>query len=159
MISQSPAPTAKFRGPILQRLLSMYLTGQFGKFLIAGGLAAMANFGSRFAFEPWLGFRGGVVAAYGVGFLTAFILNKLFVFPASGKRLREEMGWFFLFNALAFPVVLGAAIVLNAYVFGRWLPAKLAESGAHGVAIMLPVFVNFAAHKFVTFREWKGEGG
>ena len=153
MNSQSPAPIAKFRGPKLQRLLSMYLTGQFGKFLVAGGLAALANFASRFAFEPLLGFWGGVVAAYGVGFLTAFVLNKLFVFPASGKRLREEMGWFLLFNALAFPIVLGAAIMLNAYVLGRWLPPKLSETGAHGIAIMLPVFVNFAAHKFITFRD------
>jgi putative flippase GtrA len=152
MISQSPARTAKFRGPILQRLFSMYLTSQFGKFLIAGGLAALANFASRFAFETFLGFWGGVAAAYGVGFLTAFVLNKLFVFPASGKRLHEEIGWFLLFNVLAFPVVLGTAVVLNTYVLGRWLPPKLSETGAHGIAIMLPVFVNFAAHKFVTFR-------
>jgi putative flippase GtrA len=137
----------------LQRLISLYLTGQFGKFLIAGGFAALANFVSRFAFEPWLGFWGGVVAAYGVGFFTAFILNKVFVFPASGKPLREEMGWFFLFNALAFPIVLGASVVLNAYVLGRWLPEKLSEAGAHGIAIILPVFVNFAAHKFITFRD------
>ena len=140
------------------RLLSLYLTGQFGKFLIAGGLAALANFASRFAFEPFLGFWGAVAAAYGIGFLTAFVLNKLFVFPASGKRLRVEMSWFFLFNALAFPLVLGASFVLNAYVLGRWLPQKLSETGAHGIAIMLPVFVNFVAHKLVTFRGTEGEG-
>jgi putative flippase GtrA len=139
--------------PALQRLISLYLTGQFGKFLIAGGLAALANFASRFAFEPWFGFWGGVAAAYGVGFLTAFFLNRAFVFPASGKPLREEVGWFFLFNALAFPVVLGASVVLNTYVLRRWFPEKLSESGAHGIAIMLPVFVNFAAHKFITFRD------
>jgi putative flippase GtrA len=139
--------------PALRRVLSLYLTGQFGKFLIAGGLAALANFASRFAFEPWFGFWGGVVAAYGVGFFTAFALNKAFVFPASGKPLREEMGWFFLFNALAFPIVLGASVVLNAYVFSRWLPERLSETIAHGIAIMLPVFVNFAAHKFITFRD------
>jgi putative flippase GtrA len=141
----------------LQRFVSMYLTGQFGKFLIAGGLAALANFASRFAFEPLLGFWGSVVAAFGVGFMSGFILNKLMVFPASGKRLREEMGWFLLFNALSFPVVLGASVILNAYVLGRWLPPNLSEAGAHGIAIILPVFVNFAAHKFVTFRD--GAGG
>jgi len=136
----------------LQRVISLYFTGQFGKFLVAGGLAALMNFASRFAFEPGLGFWGGVVAAYGVGFLTAFSLNKAFVFPVSGRPLREEMGWFFLFNALAFPIVVGASVILNAYVLGRWLPENLSQAGAHGIAIMLPVFVNFAAHKFVTFR-------
>lgn len=137
----------------MQRLFSLYLTRQFGKFLVAGGLAALANFASRFAFEPQLGFWASVVAAYGVGFLTAFFLNKAFVFRASGKPLHKEIGWFFLFNALAFPVVVGASIVLNAYVFGRWLPENLSQAGAHGIAIMLPVFVNFAAHKFVTFQD------
>ncbi len=137
----------------MQRVISFYFTDQFGKFLVAGGLAALANFASRFAFEPGLGYLGGVIAAFGVGFLTGFVLNKVFVFPASGKALHEEMGWFFLFNALAFPVVIGASIVLNAYVLGRWLPENLSQAGAHGIAIMLPVFVNFAAHKFVTFRD------
>jgi putative flippase GtrA len=130
----------------------LYLTGQFGKFLLAGGFAALANFLSRFAFEPRLGFSASVVAAYGVGFLTAFALNKAFVFPASGRPLHEEMGWFFLFNALAFPVVVGASVALDAYVLGRWLPQSLSQAGAHAIAIMLPVFINFAAHKFITFR-------
>ena len=137
----------------MQRLLSLYLSGQFGKFLIAGGLAALANFVSRFGFELWFGFWGSVVAAYGVGFFTAFFLNRAFVFPASGKPLHEEMAWFFLFNALAFPVVLGASIALNSYVLGPWLPPQLSEAGSHAIAIMLPVFVNFAAHKFITFRD------
>ena len=50
------------------------------------------------------------------------------------------------------PIVVGASVILNAYVLGRWLPENLCQAGAHGTAIMLPVFVNFAAHKFVTFR-------
>jgi len=137
----------------LQRLVAVYFTGQFGRFLIVGGLAALLNFASRFAFESSLGFSGSVAAAFGVGFLSAFVLNKAFVFPASGKPLREEMGWFFLFNALAFPIVLGGSILLNAYVLGPWLPAKLSEAAAHAIAIVLPVFVNFAAHKFITFRQ------
>ena len=139
--------------PSVQRFISLYLTGQFGKFLLAGGLAALVNFASRFAFEAELGFWASVVAAYGVGFLTAFILNKAFVFPASGKPLHEEMGWFLLFNALAFPIVIGASVVLNDYVLGRWFRQSFSEAGAHGIAIILPVFVNFAAHKFVTFRD------
>lgn len=113
----------------MQRLVAVYFTGQFGRFLIVGG-----------------------VAAFGVGFLSAFILNKVFVFPASGKPLREEMGCFFLFKALAFPVVLGASILLNAHVLGPWLPAKPSEAVAHAIAVISPVFVNFAAHKFITFR-------
>lgn len=136
----------------MQRLYSLYRTDQFGKFLIAGGLAALANFTARFALEPLLGFLQSVIAAFAVGFLVAFLLNKIFVFPASGKPLRQELGWFFLFNAIAFPVVIGASIFLNIYVFGPWLSQDLSKAAAHGTAIILPVFINFAAHKFITFR-------
>ena len=81
--------------PNFQRLLSLYMTGQFGKFLVAGGLAAVANFASRFAFERSFSFWAAVSLAYIVGFATAFTLNRLFVFPASDKPLHHEIGWFF----------------------------------------------------------------
>lgn len=146
MSDASTAPTG------LRRLASLYLTGQFGKFLIAGGFAAIANFLSRFAFEPFMGFWAAVAAAYVVGFLTAFFLNRVFVFPASGKPLHQEMAWFFLFNALAFPVVILAALGFDRYVFSHFLPEGLTRAISHGCAIILPVFVNFVAHKMVTFK-------
>ena len=93
----------------VRRLIGFYLTGEFGRFLLAGGTAAAANFASRFAFQTVLGFHASVVAAYGVGFMTAFFLNRRFVFPASGKPMRQEMAWFFLFNALAFPTSLSSS--------------------------------------------------
>lgn len=146
MNAASPA-----RPGVLARIVALYFNGQFGRFLLAGGFAAIANFLSRFAFEPFLGFWGAVSAAYGVGFLTAFFLNRRFVFPASGKPLHHEMGWFFVFNALAFPIVLFGAIGLDDYVFSHILPPFFARAVSHGCAIILPVFVNFVAHKLVTF--------
>jgi putative flippase GtrA len=137
-------------GSSLRRLTSLYLNGQFGKFLVAGGLAALANFVSRFSFERSMTFWASVSCAYLVGFATAFTLNRLFVFPASGKALHREIGWFFLFNLIAFPVVVGASFGLEA-LFEPFAPPFYAQSAAHGIAIMLPVFVNFAAHKFITF--------
>jgi putative flippase GtrA len=141
----------------LQRLVSFYLTGQFGKFLVAGGFAALANFASRFVFERSVSFWAAVSLAYLVGFATAFVLNRLFVFPASEKPLHQEIGWFFLFNLLAFPVVVGAAFGLDR-LFEPFAPAFYAQAAAHGIAIMLPVFVNFAAHKFITFAPGAARG-
>jgi putative flippase GtrA len=138
--------------PALKRIAEIYLTGQFARFLLAGGLAAAANFASRFAFEPAFGFWGAVTMAYGVGFLTAFALNKRYVFPASGRSLHNEIAWFFLFNLLALPIVLFASVTLNNYVFGKLMPEGLSRAASHGIAIMLPVVVNYVAHKFVTFR-------
>ncbi|HEY8574532.1 GtrA family protein [Phenylobacterium sp.] len=136
----------------MKALLSIYLTREFKNFLLAGGAAAAANFGSRFVFDLWLEYLPSVVAAYGVGLATAFLLNRLFVFPPSGKGLRRELAWFAFFNALAFPVTLGAALFLHSHLFGHFLPDAASKALAHGVGIILPVVVNFAAHKFITFR-------
>lgn len=135
----------------MRRIISLYLTGEFGKFLLAGGMAAAANFASRFAFEPYLPYAGAVAAAYGVGVVTAFTLNRIFVFPASGKPLHHEISWFFLFNLIAFPIVIAASAGLS-WIFGQVVAKPLAQAAAHAISIMLPAVANFAAHKFVTFK-------
>jgi putative flippase GtrA len=144
----------------MQKLFAFYWNGVFAKFLLAGGLAALANFASRIALQPFVGFNPAVALAYLVGFSVAFVLNRAFVFPASGKPIRQEMTWFFVFNLIAFPVVLGASVVLRDYVFAPFLPAALAETAAHGCAILVPVVFNFAAHRLVTFAgsSQAGEG-
>jgi putative flippase GtrA len=135
----------------MRKVISLYLTGEFGKFVLAGGTAAAANFASRFGFDLLLPYAGAVAAAYGVGVVTAFTLNRMFVFPASGKKLRHEISWFFLFNLIAFPVVIGASAGL-AWLFGHVVDKPLAQTAAHAIGIVLPAVVNFVAHKFVTFR-------
>ena len=109
------------------------------------------NFASRFVFEPHMPYTLAVAAAYGVGVVTAFTLNRIFVFPASGKPLHHEISWFFLFNLIAFPVVIAASAGL-AWTFGHVVATDLAKAAAHAISIMLPALVNFAAHKFITFR-------
>ena len=44
--------------------------GRFGKFLLAGGVAAAANYGSRFLFSVWLPFAAAVTLAFFVGLVT-----------------------------------------------------------------------------------------
>lgn len=135
----------------MRRVVSLYLSGEFGKFVLAGGTAAGLNFASRFVFEPYMPYAAAVAAAYGVGVITAFTLNRIFVFPASGKPLHHEISWFFLFNALAFPVVIAASSGL-AWLFAHGVDKSLAKAAAHAIGIVLPAVVNFAAHKFVTFK-------
>lgn len=147
---------AQISGSPVRRLIAFYLNGVFAKFLLAGGLAAAANFASRLALQPLTGFDAAVVLAYLIGFATAFVLNRAFVFPKSGKSLRQEMGWFFVFNLIAFPVVVVSAVLLRDHVFVHVLPRPLAETVAHGCAILVPVVFNFAAHRLVTFGPRSG---
>lgn len=136
----------------MKPLLAIYRSREFINFLLAGGAAAAANFGSRFLFERWLDYLPSVVAAFGVGLVTAFLLNRLFVFPSSGRGLHRELAWFTVFNAAAFPVTLGCAVLLHAYVLSHVLPEAMSKALSHAIGIVLPVVLNFAAHKFITFR-------
>jgi putative flippase GtrA len=135
----------------MRRVVNLYLSGEFGKFVLAGGTAAALNFASRFVFERHMPYAAAVAAAYGVGVITAFTLNRIFVFPASGKPLHHEISWFFLFNLLAFPVVIGVSAALS-WVFTHVVDKPIAQTAAHAISIVLPAVVNFAAHKFITFK-------
>ncbi|MDP3175695.1 MAG: GtrA family protein [Phenylobacterium sp.] len=136
----------------IRRILAFYLNGSFARFLLAGGVAAGVNFASRIALESKLGFVTAVLTAYAIGFVVAFFLNRYFVFPATGKPIRQEMAWFLVFNLIALPIVLVASVLLRDHVFRKLLPPGAAETVAHGCAILIPILFNFAAHQLVTFR-------
>jgi putative flippase GtrA len=136
----------------MRRFLELLLTRQFGLFIVAGGLAALAHWGSRILFNEFMDFRVALVVAYTIGIGTAFALNKLFVFPDSGRALDAEIRYFVFFNVAAFPLVWGASVFLAEYALPRagvtWHPREI----AHAIAISLPLVLNFYLHKFVTFR-------
>jgi putative flippase GtrA len=124
---------------------------QFGRFLVAGGLAALANYGSRFAFSVWFDFATAIVLAYGVGMLTAFLLMRRYVFDAHGRDLLPQIGKFILVNALAVLQTLVVSLVL-----AQWLLPALGitwrvEALAHAAGVAVPVFSSFLLHKRATF--------
>ena len=137
----------------LHRLVSLYLSRQFARFVFVGGVALVLNWLSRFAFNAFVGYGWAIVLAYLVGMIIAFMLNKLYVFPYSKRSLNFEIVFFSLVNIVAFPFVWIFAFVFGEWVLNHWIRIDLALAVAHGVAITLPVFVNFILHKCVTFRE------
>jgi putative flippase GtrA len=136
----------------LQRVLSLYLSRQFGRFLLAGGLAAILHWLSRFIFNLVMSYAAAIVAAYAVGMAVAFVLNKRFVFPYSQRPVAAEMSFFVLFNLAAFPVVWVIAYVLGERLLPGLLPRQLALALGHGCAVVVPTLVNFVLHKSITFR-------
>ena len=56
-------------------------------------------------------------------------------------------------NIAAFPVVWAVAYLLGEWVLVNYLQRQLALALAHGFAITLPVFANYALHKLITFRD------
>ncbi len=129
------------------------LNKQFLRFLVAGGIAAGANFGSRFVFSSFLGYAAAVFFAYLVGMLVAFTLMRGHVFNANGGALASQVSKFVGVNVLAVLQTLVISLLL-----ARWLLPSLgivthAEALAHLVGVLVPVVTSYFGHKFLTFRE------
>lgn len=128
------------------------LSPQFVRFLYAGGIAAAANFSSRFIFSLWLNYEQAILFAYLVGMLVAFALMRGHVFSANDRPLFPQVGKFIVINVLAVLQTLVISVLL-----ARWgLPAMgitdHAEALAHLVGVSVPVVTSFFGHKLLTFR-------
>jgi putative flippase GtrA len=124
----------------------------FPRFLVAGGLAALANMGSRVLLGLVIPYVPSIVIAYLIGMITAFVLNRLFVFDGAGNRLHEQVFWFTVINILAL-----AQTVLVSLVLARWLFPQVGmdwhpETVAHVIGVLVPVFTSYVGHKRLTFR-------
>ena len=136
----------------LRRVVAFYMSAQFVRFIAVGGIALTFHWVSRFVFNSFMSYGWAIVLAYGVGMIVAFVLNKIYVFPFSARPLNFEIIVFFAVNAAAFPLVWVVAYVLGEWILTGYMQPQLAFALAHGFAITLPVFANYALHKLVTFR-------
>lgn len=131
---------------------------RFTRFVFAGGVAAICNFGSRFIYSLFMDFGLAVVIAYITGMAVAYMLNKLFVFTESNNTVQHEVTWFVLVNLFAVLQTWGLSVYL-AGVLPPYMPLEgehgvaLAQALAHIAGIMLPVFTSYLGHKYITFRE------
>ena len=128
------------------------ISKQFVKFVLAGGFAAIVNFGSRIVLSLWISYVPAIVLAYCIGMLTAFVVNKLFVFQDSVDGLHHQASWFVLINLVAVLQTVLISVLFADYLLPligmRWHP----ESVAHAIGLAIPVFTSFIGHKYLTFR-------
>lgn len=125
---------------------------QFMKFLLAGGVAAGVNFGSRIVFNLWMPFSAAIVVAYIAGMITAFILTKAFVFTESERPTWHSAVLFTLVNVVAVLQTWAVSVGLAYYVL-PWLGVSWhAKEIAHFVGVVVPVFTSYIGHKKLTFK-------
>jgi putative flippase GtrA len=125
---------------------------QFLRFLIVGGFAASANYGSRFLFNRWVGYEQSIVLAYLVGMLVAFILMRGHVFKGKGKSLAPQVLKFIFVNLLAVLQTLAISIFLARWGLPYYGIVKHADALAHLIGVVFPVITSYFGHKFLTFR-------
>lgn len=133
--------------------MSLRTPYQLAAFGVAGGLAAVANIGSRIVFNRWMPYTAAIILAYIVGMIVAFVLNRLFVFRETVNPLHYQAFWFTVVNLAAVLQTLAVSLLLADYVFPhaglRWYP----ETVAHAIGVGIPVITSFIGHKKLSFRE------
>lgn len=130
---------------------------QFLMFLVAGGIAAAVNFGSRIILSEWMHYVPSIVIAYCLGMVTAFILNRLLVFQEAANPLKHQIAWFVLVNLAAVVQTIAISLVL-----ARWLLPALGvefhiETLAHAVGVAVPVVTSYFGHKYLSFASSAGK--
>jgi putative flippase GtrA len=126
-------------------------TAQFVRFLAVGGFAATLNFVSRIILSRWLPFAAAVVLAYLIGLVTAFLLNRRYVFTEATNRLHHQMFWFVAVNAIALAQTLLVSLIFLRYVLPALGIAWHAEEIAHAVGVVTPIATSFLGHKHFSF--------
>lgn len=127
------------------------ISRQFIAFLVAGGTAALANIGSRWLFDLAMPYVPAIVLAYCVGMVTAFVLNRMFVFRASDGVLHRQALWFVAVNLVAVLQTVLISLLLRDWVFPRTGMAFHPATVAHVVGVIVPVFTSYLGHKHLTF--------
>jgi putative flippase GtrA len=141
-----------------QSVTKNLLSNRLFRFLLAGGFAALINFGSRFFYNIFVDFSTAVVLAFLTGLTTGYLLNKKYVFTSSGNTVVQEVGWFVFINMLALVQTWGLSVYL-AQLLPEYIPVagprgqQLSDALAHGAGVLLPVFTSYIGHKYLTFRE------
>lgn len=125
---------------------------QFIFFLLTSGFAALVNIGSRIVLNRWMPYSAAIVVAYICGMLTAFILNRLFVFRETVNPLHYQAFWFTLVNLAAVLQTLIVSLALARWLFPAIAFHWHAETVAHAFGVAAPVLTSFIGHKHLSFK-------
>ncbi len=126
---------------------------QFLLFVLSGGVAALVNIVSRVGFSQLLRFELAVLAAYGVGMVTAYVLARRFVFAANRQSVRRSFAAFALVNLVAVLQTWLVSIGMRYLLLPLIGVTALVDLIAHGCGVIVPVFTSFLGHKHISFRE------
>jgi len=128
------------------------ISQRFGKFVLVGGIAAVANFGSRFGFSQIVGYPAAITLAYCVGMTVAFTLNRGIVFQDAGTTLPRQVMWFIIVNMAGLAQTLVASILIATEILPRLGIVHYRDAIAHGFGLLIPIFISYIGHKHLTFK-------
>lgn len=137
-------------------LIADTLSLRFVRFALSGGTAAVVNIVSRVVFSHFISFDIAIIAAYGMGMTTAYILMKAFVFDATGRAVPSEYARFFAVNLIALAQVLIVSVGLADFAFPALSMTYRPELLAHIIGVLSPLVTSYILHSRITFSKWSG---
>ena len=127
------------------------LRSQFARFVLVGGLAALANVLSRYVLNFAMPYVPAIVLAYLVGMATAFALNRRFVFEGATRPLHGQVLWFTVVNIAALLQTLAVSLLLSRILLPKLGWTFHPETIAHMIGVVVPVFTSYLGHRHLTF--------
>ena len=126
---------------------------QFIAFLFVGSFAALLNIATRIAVNQLISYESSIAVAFIVGLISAYLLNRIIVFGSSGRTIGSEFSYFVIVNLAALAQIYLISISLAWYVLPAVGVHRHAETIAHVVGVVTPVFSSYLLHKYLTFRK------
>lgn len=133
-------------------MIPLFRDSQLLVFLVAGGVAAIANFGSRIIYSSWISFSASIILAYVTGMIVAFLLARMFVFRHGRQLIHQSIFFFILVNLAAAAQTWLISMVLVYYVLPLTSIQYYTDEIAHAVGVVVPVFTSFLGHKHLSFK-------
>lgn len=137
----------------MKHKLSALMQQEFVKFFLVSLFAAVVNFGSRIFFSTFMGYVLAVVLAFCCGVITAFVGNKHLVFKRGKEKTIKQFYIFLLINIGGLLQTLIVSLLFKNLVFPAFHFAYHTEEISHLIGIGIPVFTNYFAHKYFSFKE------
>lgn len=128
------------------------MTPEILRFLVAGGIAAAVNWGSRFVFSLALPYEVAVACAFPFGLATGFLLMRGWVFNAAGQPLGRQVLTYVAVNLFALAQTVGFSSLFARVVLPALGIQTYTEAIGHAVGVFIPAVTSFVGHKWGTFR-------
>jgi putative flippase GtrA len=127
--------------------------GEFGRFLITGGVAAAVNLFARWLLNFAMSYELAVAIAYLFGMTTAYLLARIFVFEESGRSAQSEFLRFTIVNVFALAQVWLVSVGLVRLAFPAIDFTWHAEDVAHVIGVGIPAVTSYFGHRYFSFSK------
>ena len=117
---------------------------------MVGFIAALINVISRIILTIFLNFEISVFISYLIGMVTAFLLQRKYVFKSTKKSYKRSFAAFSLVNVFALIQVWSVSLLIKFWLINFIASVPLVEFIAHCFGVGIPAFTSYFGHKYIT---------